>query len=292
MNIGIFGRSVTDENLQYVQRVVDKLALKKCKIFIFKPFYKALINSVNFPTDIILYEQHEEIRDKIEVLFSIGGDGTILDAIAIIRDSGIPIMGINIGRLGFLASLAKNEILQAIDNVLNKQYDLDQRTLIKLSLPAGLFGDWNYALNEMAITRKDSISLIALHVYVDNVFLSTYWADGLIVATPTGSTAYSLSCGGPILMPASENFVITPIAPHNLTVRPFVIPDKSRIRIIVEGRDENFFISLDSRTTAIRSNFEMIVDRADFKVNLIQLKGKDFFGTIREKMKWGLDARN
>jgi NAD+ kinase len=150
----------------------------------------------------------------------------------------------------------------------------------------------NYALNEMTITRKDTTSLIVLHVYVDGMFLNSYWADGLIIATPTGSTAYSLSSGGPILTPGSENFVLTPIAPHNLTVRPVVIPDKSKIRIIVEGREDQLLVSLDSRRAIIYSNFELIVEKADFKVNMVQMKGRDFFMTIREKLKWGLDARN
>jgi NAD+ kinase len=292
MNIALFGKSVSPDNLKYVQRVIDKLTLKKINLYIFKPFFEAVKASVDFHSDIIFFEGHEEIEGKINFLFSVGGDGTILDAVKLVRDSAIPIMGINLGRLGFLSSIAKDEILPAIDGVLNNEYILDQRSLIKLTNPENLYGEWNYALNDLAITRKDSISLISLHVYIDDLFLSTYWADGLIVATPTGSTAYSLSCGGPILTPGSENFVITPIAPHNLTVRPFVIPDKSKIRIIVEGRDENFFVSLDARTAVIHSDFELIVERADFKVNIVQMKGKDFFGTIREKMKWGLDARN
>jgi NAD+ kinase len=159
----------------------------------------------------------------------------MLEAMTLVRDSGIPIMGINIGRLGFLSSIAKDEILPAIDKVLDKDYQVDSRSLVKLSMPKDLFGELNYALNELTITRKDTTSLIVLHVYIDGKFLNSYWADGLIIATPTGSTAYSLSSGGPILTPGSENFVLTPIAPHNLTVRPVVIPDKSKIRIIVEG---------------------------------------------------------
>jgi NAD+ kinase len=201
-------------------------------------------------------------------------------------------MGINIGRLGFLSSIAKDEILPAIDKVLDMDYQVDSRSLVKLSQPKDLYGEMNYALNEITITRKDTTSLIVLHVYVDGMFLNSYWADGLIIATPTGSTAYSLSSGGPILTPGSENFVLTPIAPHNLTVRPIVIPDKSKIRIIVEGREEQFLVSLDSRRAIIYSNFELIVEKADFKVNIVQMKGKDFFMTIREKLKWGLDARN
>ena len=292
MVIAIFGRTVSPENLKYVQRVVDKLILKKCRLTIYKPFFEILRDKVEFPDEVEFFADHKDIESKVDFLFSIGGDGSILDALTMVRDSGIPIMGINIGRLGFLSSIAKDEILPAIDKVLDQDYKIDDRTLVRLSQPKDLFGEMNYALNELTITRKDTTSLIVLHVYIDGMFLNSYWADGLIIATPTGSTAYSLSSGGPILTPGSENFVLTPIAPHNLTVRPVVIPDKSKIRIIVEGREEQFLVSLDSRRAIIYSNFELIVEKADFKVNIVQMKGKDFFMTIREKLKWGLDARN
>jgi NAD+ kinase len=292
MVIAIFGRSVSLENIKYVQRVVDKLLLKKCELTLYKPFYEMLQDKVEFPERVRFFNEYKDIEGKVDFLFSIGGDGSILDAMTIVRDSGIPIMGINIGRLGFLSSIAKDEILPAIDEVLAEDYKVDARTLIRLSEPENLFGEINYALNELTITRTDTNSLIVLHVYIDSMFLNSYWADGLIIATPTGSTAYSLSNGGPILAPGSENFVLTPIAPHNLTVRPVVIPDKSKIRIIVEAREEQFLVSLDSRRAIIYSNFELIVEKADFKVNIVQMKGKDFFTTIREKLKWGLDARN
>lgn len=292
MLIALFGKSVSADNLKYVQRLVDRLILKKCSLLVYKPFYDFLRGSIDFHTSTALFDSHEQLHKGVNFLFSIGGDGTILDAMTFVRDSGIPILGINIGRLGFLSSISREEILPAIDGVMNHEYQLDGRRLIKLSHPKDLFGDLNYALNDLTITRKDSTSLIVLHVYIDDLFVNTYWADGLIVATPTGSTAYSLSSGGPILMPGSENFVITPIAPHNLTVRPIVIPDKSRIRIIVEGRAEQFLLSMDSRIASIYSNFELIAEPAEFRVNLVQMKDKDFFSTIRDKLKWGLDVRN
>jgi len=245
-----------------------------------------------FPEHVVLFNDEEGIRGKVDFFFSIGGDGAILEALTFVRDSGIPIMGINIGRLGFLSSISKDEILPAIDKVLDRDYQMESRVLIRLTQPKDLFGDLSYALNELTITRKDTTSLIVLHVYIDDMFLNSYWADGLIIATPTGSTAYSLSCGGPILTPGSENFVLTPIAPHNLTVRPVVIPDKSRIRIIVEGREDQFLLGLDSRKAIIYSNFELLVEKEDFKINLLQMKGRNFFMTIREKLKWGLDTRN
>jgi len=292
MVIAIYGRAVSPENLKYVQVVVDKLILKQCGITIFQPFFELLQGQVKFPADIDFFDDYRGIVGKVDFFFSIGGDGSILDSLTMVRDSGIPVMGINIGRLGFLSSISKDEILPAVYKVLDGDYQVDSRALIRLRKPADLFGEMNYALNELTITRKDTTSLIVLHVYIDDMFLNSYWADGLIIATPTGSTAYSLSSGGPILAPGSENFVITPIAPHNLTVRPVVIPDKSKIRIIVEGREDQYLVSLDSRKAIIYSNFELIVEKTDFKVNIVQMKGRNFFMTIREKLKWGLDARN
>ncbi len=292
MVIGLFGRSVSNENMVYVQRVIERLLGKNCTIYIFRPFYESLKDMLDIPAGIVLYDRSEEIVSQLDYLISIGGDGTILDATTLVRNSGIPIMGINIGRLGFLSSISKEEILPAIDKVLDGDFRMDPRALIRLTDPPDLFGELSYALNEITITRKDSTSLIVLHVYINEVFLNTYWADGLIIATPTGSTAYSLSTGGPILTPGSENFVITPIAPHNLTVRPVVIPDKSRIRILAEGREQQFLVSLDSRRATIFSNFELIVEKADFKINIVQMKDKNFFTTLRDKLKWGLDARN
>jgi NAD+ kinase len=292
MVIALFGRAVSPDNLKYVERLIDKLVLRKCRLIVYRPFFESLRDKVTFPEESGLFEDANDINGKVDFFFSIGGDGTILDALTFVRDSGIPIMGINIGRLGFLSSISKDEILMAIDQVLDRDYQIESRTLIRLTQPKGLFGDLNYALNEVTIIRKDTTSLIVLHVYINDMFLNSYWADGLIIATPTGSTAYSLSSGGPILTPGSENFVLTPIAPHNLTVRPVVIPDNSRIRIIVEGREDQFLLGLDSRKAIIYSNFELIVEKEDFKINLVQLKGRNFFMTIREKLKWGLDSRN
>jgi NAD+ kinase len=292
MVIALFGRAVSPDNLKYVQRVIDKLVLKKSGLIVYQPFFESLRDQVMFPEDVVLFHDEEGIKGKADFFFSIGGDGAILEALTFVRDSGIPIMGINIGRLGFLSSISKDEILPAIDKVLDRDYQLESRVLIRLTQPKDLFGDLSYALNEITITRNDTTSLIVLHVYIDDKFLNSYWADGLIIATPTGSTAYSLSCGGPILTPGSENFVLTPIAPHNLTVRPVVIPDKSKIRIIVEGREDQFLLGLDSRKAIIYSNFELLVEKEDININLLQMKGRDFFMTIREKLKWGLDTRN
>lgn len=288
----MFGKAVSVDDFQYVEKVVDKLYAKSCEIYIYKGFLDILRDKIAFRDGLQVFRGHDDMPGDTDIVFSFGGDGTILDAMTMVRDSGIPIMGINIGRLGFLSSIGKHEILKAIDRVLEGQYRLDSRALIKLVSPKGLFEGLNYALNDVTINRKDTTSLIVIHVYLDDLFLNSYWADGIIVATPTGSTAYSLSSGGPILTPGSENFVITPIAPHNLTVRPVVIPDKSQIRIIAEGRDRYFLASLDSRTAAISSRIELVLEKAEFKINLVQLQDQTFYTTIREKLKWGLDIRN
>jgi NAD+ kinase len=225
-------------------------------------------------------------------LFSIGGDGTLLDTIPLVRGSGIPILGINLGRMGFLSSVSKEEISKAVGSVFEGNYKLDQRALLSLIEPKGIYGDLNFALNDLTIYRNNTTSLIVVHVYVDGLFLNSYWGDGLIVSTPTGSTAYSLAVGGPIISPGSQNFVIAPIASHNLTVRPIVIQDTSEIRIRIEGREEKYLMTMDSRHSAINKEDELIIRRCDFGVNLVQMKNKDFYSTVREKLLWGRDYRN
>ena len=226
------------------------------------------------------------------MLISIGGDGTLLDTIPYVRESGIPILGVNFGRLGFLSSISKDEIQLAVSSIVNHEYSIDKRALLSLEKPEGIFGDLNYGLNDLTIYRNNTTSLIVVHVYVDDCFVNSYWGDGLIVSTPTGSTAYSMSVGGPILTPGSQNFVIAPIASHNLTVRPIVIHDNSVIKIRIEGREEKYLLTLDSLHSAISKEEELIVKRCSFSVNLVQTKNKDFFTTIRDKLLWGVDNRN
>jgi len=254
-------------------------------------FYESIRQKISFNSKINFFNNHHEIAQSIDFLFSIGGDGTMLDTITLVRDSQIPVMGINLGRMGFLSSVQKEMIIPAVEEIVRGNFILNQRSLIQLQTP-DLFGGLNFALNELTINKKDSSSMILIHVYVNNQFLNSYWADGLIIATPTGSTGYSLSCNGPIITPDSENFVITPIATHNLTVRPIVIPDNSLIRINVEGRENRFLVGLDSRSVTIDSSTELLISKADFKINLVKQSNDDFFATIRKKLKWGLDFRN
>ncbi|NQT77276.1 MAG: NAD kinase [Bacteroidetes bacterium] len=292
MKIALFGKSINKENYSYLVQLIEKLEEHQCELMIYQPFLENLrkINDFNHRTE--TFTSYHELTGNADLVFSIGGDGTLLDTVSLVRDSGIPVLGINLGRLGFLSSISRDEIIPAVELVMKGEYTLEQRTLLRLKTKKNLFGDFSYALNDLTVTRKDSTALIVIHVYVDGVFLNSYWADGLIVATPTGSTAYSLSSGGPIVAPGSENFVITPIAPHNLTIRPIVISDKSEIRIKVDGRDKNFLVSLDSKTDIIEAGDELTIRSADFKFKLVKIENKDFYTTIRDKLKWGLDARN
>lgn len=294
MNIALFGKTITEDTKPYIQKIVNKLRDVNANIIIYEPYYSNIKSEINFNSNsnIDVFNNYDELPKNTDFLFSIGGDGTLLDTIPLVRDSGILILGINVGRLGFLSGISKEEICDAIDNIIKGEYKIDKRALLKVNTNGNLFGDFNYGLNELSISRKESTSLILIHVYVDNKFLNSYWSDGIIISTPTGSTAYSMSCGGPFITPGSENFVITPIAPHNLTVRPFVIRDDSKITIKVEGRDKNFFISLDSRFKKIDSSVKVEIEKGDFEINLVEMKNKDFFSTIREKLKWGIDIRN
>ena len=225
-------------------------------------------------------------------MFSIGGDGTILDTVTQIQDSGIPVLGINIGRLGFLSSIAAEEIAGAIESLMKGHFSLDKRRLLRLESNVQIFGEANYALNELTIHKKDSSSMIIINTYLNGEYLNSYWADGLIIATPTGSTGYSLSCGGPIVAPYSGNFVITPIAPHNLNVRPIVVSDENVISLEVQGRSQYFLASLDSRSVTIDSAISLAVRRAEFTINLVRMGNDNFLDTLRKKLNWGLDTRN
>jgi len=292
MRVAIFGKAFSGENKKYIQQLFDKLASHRISMMIYQPYLNKIKDSVTIKSDIEVFNDNSGLRGNAEFLFSIGGDGTLLDTITFVQDSGIPILGINLGRMGFLSSVSKDRIIEAIDQLMDNKFKLDQRTLLKLDTPDGLFGNLNYALNEFTVYKKDPFSMLKIQAYVNDDLLNSYWADGLIISTPTGSTAYSLSLGGPIILPRSQNFVITPIAPHNLTVRPIVIPDSSQIKVKVVGRTKEFFVSLDSRSLSVDSSIELNVMREDFNINLVQLEDESYFTTIREKLMWGLDIRN
>lgn len=293
MKIAIYGKTIPENYVKSIQHLIDFLENKKYKIHIYKPFELLLQKKIKFKSDYTIFTGFSDINREIDFLISIGGDGTLLNSITLIKDTGIPILGVNTGRLGFLSSISIEEIDMALDLVFKKKYRLEKRSLIELISDNQPFGDLNYALNELTIVKKETTSLITINTYVNEEFLNSYWADGIIIATPTGSTAYSLSCGGPIISPESENFLITPISSHNLTVRPFVIPDKHQIKLkVTEDRNKKFLISLDSRTYTMDCAAEIIVKKASFKINLIRLENENFFSTLRNKLMWGLDKRN
>ncbi len=293
MKIAIYGKEFQDNFNPYFKSLINLLLKHKVEIIIYKPFFDALPDYLkNCIKDVLFFDKSDDIAKDTDCLLSIGGDGTFLESATIVNNLGIPIAGINSGRLGFLATISRNEIEFAINKILNKSYSFEERDLIELSANNMLFANCNFALNELTVTKKDSGSMITIHVYVDGNFLNTYWSDGLIIATPTGSTAYSLSVGGPIVVPGSNNFIITPIAPHNLTVRPIVIPDSSEITLKIEGRGENYLISLDRRYETLPANVELKIKKADFTIKVLKYDSRTFFETLRAKLMWGVDVRN
>lgn len=284
MRIALYGRAYSSDYEGLMTEVLKILREAGVQIMA----YSGLMNH----TDIQTFSSYEQLKGNADMLFSFGGDGTMLDSVELVRDSGIPVLGINTGRLGFLASVSPKETIDAVKHIINGNYDVEKRSLVQLIGQEERFKGINYALNELSVMRKDGSSLIVINVYVDDKLLNTYWADGLILATPTGSTAYSLSAGGPIVAPNNDSFLITPISAHNLSVRPVVISDKSVVKIKVDGRCDAYDLSLDSRTKLVDKTLELEVKKADFCFNMVQLPGKDFFKAIRNKLLWGNDVRN
>ncbi len=292
MKIALFGKNIIESTVSYVQELISALDTLNSEIYVYHRFYEKLRSRIVFHTEPKLFSNQSEIEHRVDFLFSIGGDGTILDAVGLVGNSGIPVAGINFGRLGFLSGISKELIIPALKSLQNHDYQLERRSLLLLEEPKGLFAPINYALNEITVFKPNVMLILTIKTWINGHFLNAYWADGLIIATPTGSTAYSLSCTGPIITPDAENFVITPIASHNLTVRPIVVRDDSLIRITVETKSENFFVSLDSRIESADRMVELQIKKAPFQINLLMLRDKTFFQTIREKLNWGLDNRN
>ena len=292
MRVAIYGR----QHIKNLDTIINEILLNLQKVdgtcIIYEPFKEIINKALKKDIDCPSFKNHSDLKGNVDFLISIGGDGTLLDTISLIRDSKIPVIGINAGRMGFLASTPTQKIAHAIDCLAKGRYDLDRRTLLRLESNKNVFGEINYALNELTIHKKETASMITIHTYLNGEYLNSYWADGLIIATPTGSTGYSLSCNGPIIFPQSENFVITPIAPHNLNVRPIIVSDKNVISLEVEGRSKNFMASLDSRSFTIDSGVQMAVRKEDFYISLVRLHDQNFLSTLRQKLLWGLDSRN
>ena len=289
MKIAIHARKISEDRFPYLQLLLSELQGRNAEVVLSQMLHDLLIDSPVRCDQFPVY-QAQEIPD-VDFVISVGGDGTLLDTVSHVRDKEFPILGINIGRLGFLATVSQDKIKEAIDALYSQHFSHDYRTLVTIDdfpLEDGL----NFALNDFTVIKKDTSSMIGVHAYVDGAYLNAYWADGLIIATPTGSTGYSLSCGGPVLSPQSSNLIITPISPHNLTVRPLVVPDDSVISIEIEDRDENRLLSLDSRSYPVSTQQKLTIRKAHFRVRLVKFEGYHFFNTLRQKLNWGLDVRN
>ena len=292
MTIAIFGSPYPEHFSKYIQHLIKKLESEHINLIIEEEFNVFLQNNIRFNKKVSTFNSYASLKDSADFLFSIGGDGTLLKAVTYVRESEIPILGINTGRLGFISSISAGQIDDSVNDILKNNYQINERTLLELTTGNNLFKDKNFALNEVAVSKKDTSSMIRIDAFVDDEYLNTYWADGLVVSTPTGSTGYSLSCGGPIIMPGTNNIIITPNAPHNLNVRPIVIDDKSVVKLKVEDRDQLALVSLDSRSRAFDSGTELIIRKAKFKIKLVHPQNHSFTSTIRNKLMWGLDKRN
>ncbi|MBK0378239.1 NAD kinase [Mucilaginibacter segetis] len=292
MRIAVYGRQFNDASVfPYIRQVFDSLMQHNVDIYIHYQLNDYLQGNIDTSAFKVL-NCTEPIKDLIDIFLTIGGDGTLLDMVTLIRDSGVPVVGINFGRLGFLASINKNDIAAAIHAVVNKEYTLDCRELLVIDSDQKIFGDDNFALNDVTIHKRDDAAMITTHVTLNGEFLNSYWGDGIIISTSTGSTAYSLSCGGPIIFPQSNSIALTPVSPHNLNVRPIVLPDTSTLAFEVESRGTNYLVTCDSRTAVIDKSISFTVYKAGFTLNLIRLNNESYLSTLRTKLLWGLDARN
>ncbi|MEO6718823.1 MAG: NAD kinase [Ferruginibacter sp.] len=292
MKIAVYSRGVENDQQKDMVSFLEELNYYKVEPVFFQDFFNQFYSAVSMKGKYSTFNSAADLDDSIDCVISLGGDGTLLDTVAFVQDKGIPVLGINYGRLGFLANMGKEDLHLAIKALAERTYVTDNRTLIHLDADIPLFNDVPYGLNEFTLQKKDSSSMIKIHTYLNGEFLNTYWADGLIVATPTGSTGYSLSCNGPIVFPDSGSFVITPVAPHNLNIRPIVVPDDNIISFAVEGRTDSFICTLDSRRVVVPKEAQLAVKKEKFGINLIRLNENNFLQTLRNKLSWGLDKRN
>ncbi len=291
MKIGIHGKEFNRQLVPLMEKILLCLQKHNAELFISTKFEKHLKATVFKKFKWKTYEPGDTLK-KLDVFLSIGGDGTLLESVTHIGKDETPILGINTGRLGFLATISKEDVEESLEKIFRGAFTLDKRAVLRLESTNKLFGTLNFALNDFTLVKKDSSSMITVHTFIDGELLNSYWADGIIVSTPTGSTGYALSCGGPLVFPRSGNFIITPVSPHNLTVRPIVVSDNSEISFKVEGRSKKFLVSLDSRVAVVDDSVKLKVIKENFKVNLILLEGHHYFKTLRQKLNWGLDVRN
>ena len=290
MHVLLYGQAVSEKHLPYVQELISCLQAEQIKTSIYAPYSKMLEEKIPLPNTVI---KLDSLKDSdVDIVITLGGDGTILKAVTLIGPRETPILGINLGRLGFLASIENKYAGQAVRQIARGMYTVESRSMLYLETDKEIFGNLRFALNDFTLHKRDTSSMITIHTYINGDYLTTYWADGLIISTPTGSTGYSLSCGGPIVFPNSGNFVITPVAPHNLNVRPIVISDSAVISFEIEGRSTKFLCTLDSRYETVTAEYQLAVRKCDFKAKLILLDNFSFLKTIHDKLTWGKDTRN
>lgn len=292
--VGVFGQSYTVQAKKEVAVLLDTLEKYNIVVFLEENFHDLLKENNLLKKQYPVFKSNKDLNSSFDMFFSVGGDGTMLRSVTFVRDLNIPILGINTGTLGFLATVKKEEIEEAITSLVEKKYQIQERTLLTLATNPEHedLKEICFALNEISVVRKNTTSMIGIKTYLNNEYLTNYWADGLIVATPTGSTGYSLSCNGPVISPNSKNFVITPIAPHNLNARPMVIPDNTSIELEVSAREEFFLISLDSRIISVPTNTKLYIKKSPFTIKSVIPSNQSFLKTLRTKLLWGEDTRN
>ena len=292
MQVAIYSRGLDFEQENPLVILLEALAKHHISVLIYDPLFTQFALPESLVHHLIPFTSHTELSKDLECLISLGGDGTMLDSVTLVRDKKIPILGINFGRLGFLASISKDELTIAVDAIVNRTFVKDKRSLIHLDASVTLFANEAFALNEFAIHKRDTSPMLKIHTYLNGEFLNTFWADGLIVSTPTGSTGYNLGCGGPIVFPDSNSFVITPVAPHNLNARPIVIPDNNIISFEIETRGDEFICALDARKEIVDKTIQLAVKKEEFDISLFRLNENSFLSTLRNKLTWGMDKRN
>ena len=294
MKIAIFGQYYQNDTRPIIRDIFVFFNANQVEMVVEASFLTILYQEQIVQKQYKTFATHADLDNSFDMLLSIGGDGTILRATTFVRDLGIPILGINAGRLGFLATVPQDNIDEFLQLVLDRKYTISERTLLSIAATPAIDGleELNFALNEIAVSRKDTTSMITIETVLDGEYLNSYWADGLIIATPTGSTGYSLSCGGPVLMPSVSSLVITPIAPHNLNARPLVIPDETKIELHVSGREKQFLVSLDSRIAVVDNETVLTISKTPFVINMVDINEETFLKTLRKKLLWGEDKRN
>ena len=293
MKIAVYGPLFNERSKSTIQTLISYLKRREARVVFEKNFHASIASDSDIDLNAYAFATFEVLDASNDLLISVGGDGTILRAITFVKDLEIPIVGINTGRLGFLATIPMNTVQEAMDEIFEGNYRISKRSLLTIEVDAKNTSlDLDFALNEIAVSRKNTTSMISVETWLDNEYLTSYWADGLIVSTPTGSTGYSLSCGGPVIIPESDSLVLTPIAPHNLNARPLVISSDKVIKLKVSGREDQHLVSLDSRINTLENNTSITIQKAPFYIHMIELKEDGFLETLRKKLLWGADPRN